>query len=340
MNKIYFIRANKTKFGGAEVYLSRLADTLKKQGIEHEILNSNLPKFLPSWIRVLLFNFKICKEKQNRFYFSLERVSCPDIYRAGDGVHKVFLEVEKKSRLNPLHVVYLWIEKQMFNNAKKIIANSKMVKQQIITTYNIDPKKIEVVYNGIPLKPLSNFESIKEEFSIKNEKILLYVGSGFKRKGVEEVLEIISKLQYQDIKCFIVGKEKKLNYYKNRSKELNIEDKIIFTGLRTDVDKFYSMSDIFLFPTHYEPFSNVILEAMSFKNAIFTTQQNGAAEILDALYVMEHPKDFSIVEKIDKLLFDENKLSQVKEKNIQKIQNFSIGKNVKETLSIISKLLK
>jgi len=340
MNKIYFIRANKTKFGGAEVYLSRLADTLKKQGIEHEILNSNLPKFLPSWIRVLLFNFKICKEKQNRFYFSLERVSCPDIYRAGDGVHKVFLEVEKKSRLNPLHVVYLWIEKQMFNNAKKIIANSKMVKQQIITTYNIDPKKIEVVYNGIPLKPLSNFESIKEEFSIKNEKILLYVGSGFKRKGVEEVLEIISKLQYQDIKCFIVGKEKKLNYYKNRSKELNIEDKIIFTGPRTDVDKFYSMSDIFLFPTHYEPFSNVILEAMSFKNAIFTTQQNGAAEILDALYVMEHPKDFSIVEKIDKLLFDENKLSQVKEKNIQKIQNFSIGKNVEETLSIISKLLK
>ena len=337
--KLYFIRANKTKFGGAEVYLSRLADTLNEQGIEHQIINSNLPKFLPSWIRVLLFDLSVCKEKKDKFYFSLERIKCPDIYRAGDGVHKVFLEVEKKSKLNPLHIVYLWIEKQMFSNAKKIIANSKMVKQQIITTYNIDPKKIEIVYNGVPLKPLSDFESIKKEFSIKDEKILLYVGSGFKRKGVEEVLEIVSKLQSKNIKCFIVGKEKKLNHYKNKAKELAIEEKVIFTGPRSDVDKFYSMADIFLFPTHYEPFSNVILEAMSFKNAVFTTQQNGAAEILDISFVMQQPKDFTVVQKIDDLLCDENQLSKIKERNIQQVQSFSIEKNVKNTLKIINEML-
>ncbi len=340
MNKIYFIRANKTKFGGAEVYLSRLATTLKQQDIEYKIINSNLPKFLPSWIRALLFDFKICKEKEDKFYFSLERVRCPNIYRAGDGVHKVFLTVEKKSKLNPLHMVYLWIEKQMFNNASKIIANSEMVKQQIITTYNIDPEKIEVIYNGVPLKPISDFESIKKEFLIKDEKILLYVGSGFKRKGAEELLEIISKLQYQNIKCFIVGKEKKLNYYKNKAKELGIEEKVIFTGPRSDVDKFYSMADVFLFPTHYEPFSNVILEAMSFENAVFTTKQNGAAEILDEIYVMQHPKDFSVVQKIDNLFFDENRLSKIKKENTETVQNFSIEKNVKDTLSIINKLLK
>ena len=236
-------------------------------------------------------------------------------------------------------MVYLWIEKQMFSNAKKIIANSEMVKQQIISTYAIDPKKIEVIYNGVPLKPLSDFESIKKEFLIKDEKILLYVGSGFKRKGVEEVLEIISKLKYKSIKCFIVGKEKKLNYYKNRAEELGIKDKIIFTGPRTDVDKFYSMADIFLFPTHYEPFSNVILEAMSFKNAVFTTQQNGAAEILDTSFVMQQPKDFAVVQKIDDLLCDENQLFKIKERNIQQVQSFSIEKNVKNTLKIINEML-
>ena len=338
MKKIFFIRANQTKFGGAEVYLSRLTAELEKQGIPNEIIHSFVPKFLPSWMRTLLFDLNVCKEKKDKFYFSLERVRCPDIYRAGDGVHKVFMDVEKKSKSNPLHMVYLWIEKRMFKHANKIIANSKMIKEQIISTYDIDPGKIEVIYNGVPLKPLVNFESIKQEFSIQNEKILLYVGSGFKRKGVEEVLEIISKLQYQDIKCFIVGKEKKLNYYKNRAKELNIEDKIIFTGPRSDVDKFYSMSDIFLFPTHYEPFSNVVLEAMNFENAVFTTQQNGAAEILDASYVMDHPKDFLIVQKIDELLFDENKLSHIKERNTQKVQNFSIEKNVENTLKIMNEV--
>ena len=166
--KLYFIRANKTKFGGAEVYLSRLAKLFKQKDIEYEIINSNIPNFLPSWIRVLLFDLKVCREKKDKFYFSLERVRCPDIYRAGDGVHKVFLEVENKSKINPLHMVYLMIEKRMFNNATKIIANSKMVKEQIISTYNIDPKKIEIVYNGVPLKPLSDFESIKKEFWIKD----------------------------------------------------------------------------------------------------------------------------------------------------------------------------
>ncbi len=316
-----------------------MTDELRKQDIAHEVIHSSVPKLLPSWIRTILFDLNVCRRKENKFYFSLERVRCPDIYRAGDGVHKVFMDVEKKSKINPLHMVYLWIEEKMFNKAKIIIANSQMVKQQIISTYNIEPKKIEVIYNGVPLKPLANFESIKKEFSIKDEKILLYVGSGFKRKGVEEVLMIISKLQYQNIKCFIVGKEKKIDYYKNKAKELGIEKKVIFTGSRTDVDKFYSMSDIFLFPTHYEPFSNVILEAMSFGNAVFTTKQNGAAEILDEDYVMKDPQKFSIVEKIDKLLLDKNKLSQVKEMNLKTVQGFSIEKNVEKTLKIINKII-
>ena len=66
---------------------------------------------------------------------------------------------------------------------------------------------------------------------------------------------------------------------------------------------------------------------MSFKNAVFTTKQNGAAEILDEIYVMQHPKDFSVVQKIDDLLFDEDKLSKIKERNIQQVQSFSIEKN-------------
>jgi UDP-glucose:(heptosyl)LPS alpha-1,3-glucosyltransferase len=93
---IYFLRANKTKFGGAEVYLSRLSRALKKQNINHQIENSIFPKFLPSWLRAILFNFQVCFSKKGRFYFSLDRITCPDIYRAGDGVHKTFLKIEKK----------------------------------------------------------------------------------------------------------------------------------------------------------------------------------------------------------------------------------------------------
>ena len=103
---------------------------------------------MPSWLRIILFNLQVCLTKKDRFYFSLERIICPDVYRAGDGVHKVFLRIEKKSKLNPLHPIYLFLEKRCFNNAKRIIANSNMIKDEIISTYGINPNKIDVIYDA------------------------------------------------------------------------------------------------------------------------------------------------------------------------------------------------
>ena len=343
MKTLYFIRANKTKFGGAEMYLSRLSDALDKQNIKHEIINSIFPKFLPSWSRAILFNFQVCLTKRNKFYFSLDRITCPDIYRAGDGVHSVFLTVEKKSKLNPLHPVYLFLEKRCFQKAKRIIANSEMVRNQIINMYNINPAKIDVVYNGIESKELNyknSFDKLSREFLIKEDQpTLLYVGSGFQRKGVREFLQIVAKLQMPNIKAFVVGKEKNIEYYQQLAIELKIDSQVIFTGPREDVNDFYTISDIFIFPTHYEPFGNVILEAMNFKNAVFTTRQNGASEILDDFFIMDKSDDFSIVTKITNLIDNMDKLESVKKENRIKSQQFSIDRNLLETLKVIDEVV-
>lgn len=240
--------------------------------------------------------------------------------------------------MNPLHFIYKFLEQKAFQNSKKIIANSYMVKEQIINTYNIDPKKIEVVYNGLPLKEKVNFSGLKNEFNLKDEKVILYVGSGFKRKGVKEALDIVSKLQ-NNFKFIVVGKEKKMQFYKDYAKKLGIKNKVIFTGPRGDVDKFYSMSDIFLFPTRYEPFSNVVLEAIMYENVVFTTKQNGAHEILEEEFIMNSSNDFSIVKKIDHFLSDSEQLIYLKKKQSSIINNFSIDKNIEETLKVIRQLL-
>ena len=296
-----------------------------------------------SWLRAILFNLQVCINKKNKFYFSLERVVCPDIYRAGDGVHRVFMNIEKKSKFNLLNIVYLYIEKRMFNNAKKIIAISNMVKNDIINTYKISPNKIKVIYNGIKLKKIdynNSFKKISQEFNIStDEKIFLFVGSGFKRKGVKEFLEILSKLENRNFKAFVIGKEKNIIYYKNLSKKLNLSNKIIFTGQRTDVDDFYTISDIFLFPTRYEPFGNVILEAMNFSNAVITTKFCGGGEILNNQLIMNTPQDYTIASKIDALLENPEKLEAVKKENFKIVQNFTIEKNAKETMDIINEYL-
>jgi len=341
MSKLYLVREKSTKFGGAEVYLSRLSKVLSNNGIEHKILNSVFPRILPSWLRIILFNLQACLMKKEKFYFSLERIVCPDVYRAGDGVHKIFLSIENKSKFNLLHPVYLFLERRCFNNAKHIIANSQMVKNEIIKVYGVDRHKIDVVYNGIEPKEVDyaqSYQKLSNEFDLQSDTpIILYVGSGFKRKGVEEFLGIISKMTTK-CQAFILGKEKKIYYYEQLAKDLGVDNKVVFTGPRTDVVDFYTISDIFLFPTHYEPFSNVVLEAMNFGNAVFTTKQNGAHEILSEKYIMSSPKDFSVVDRIDKLLRNKDALRAAKKDNQLMAAKLSIETNMMKTLEIIKKV--
>ena len=340
-DKIYFIRQKYTPFGGAERYLKRLTKELEKLDISYEILSLKAPKFLPSWLKAIIFNLQMCLFKKG-FYFSLDRISCPDIYRAGDGVHKVFLKTKKRT-LNPLNPIYLYLEKRAFLNAKYIIANSKKVKNEIVSTYQIDPDKIEVIYNGIEIKDFDEKrakEEIREEFGLEpHKKIILFVGSGFERKGVKELLSLLSHIK-SPFYAFIVGKEKKIKRYKEMAKKLNIENHIFFTGAREDVEKFFTASDIFIFPTKYEPFSNVVLEAMSFKSAVITTIQNGASEVLSKDFVMNSPNDLTIIDKVEKLLNDEKYLQDVKNSNLQIAKKFSIENNAKQTIQLVKKAVK
>lgn len=333
--EICFVRRNHTPFGGAEKYLERLSIRLTSLGYTHRIINSRLPRFIPSFLRVIFFNVAVCFSKGNKFYFSLERINCPDIYRAGDGVHRQYLQTKKKSfkLLNP---VYLYLERRCFKNADTIIANSVMVKNEIIHHYSIDSKKISVIYSGVGLDiDTSQAGSVRKELSIDSStKIILFVGSGFARKGVAEMIYLLAKLD-KNYFAIVIGKEKHLSRYSTLTEQLGIAEKVKFTGPVKDIDRYYIDSDILLLPTNYEPFSNVVLEAMVGGNAVITTRQNGAAEILSDEFVMQDSSDEEILPVLQKLLAEEGYLATVKKKNLETVKSFSIEKNAEETLALI-----
>ncbi len=358
MKKIALARFKYTPYGGAENYLARLIVALRDKGVAFRVLSTNwvdenalkisTPKFLPSFLRILIFAHNTCKQKRDdELLFSLERLPCTDVYRAGDGVHRAWLDtrlVYGESRLaifsNPLQAVYLWLERWTFQNSRKIIANSNFVKNDIIRYYGIEPSKISVVYNGVSSNSLDGAEckeAICKELGIsQDKKIILFVGSGFARKGAKEFLETLSKLDRDDYAAIIVGKEKKISFYKKKAKELGVN--AVFTGARSDADRFYAAADIFLFPTRYEPFSNVCLEAMSGGCAVITTVQNGASEALDSEFVMKNPSDMDILKVLHKLLDDSDFLAEVKVQNKAKSLEFSMERNLEETLKVLESL--
>ncbi len=78
---------------------------------------------------------------------------------------------------------------------------------------------------------------------------------------------------------------------------------------------------------------------MNFGNAVFNTKQNGASEILDENYIMDNPEDYIVASNINNLLSDQVKLNNIKQKNRLKSLEFSIEKNLSETLDIINEVI-
>ena len=150
-------------------------------------------------------------------------------------------------------------------------------------------------------------------------------------------MQILSQLNNKDFVAFIVGKERKIKYYKKLVKVLSLENQVKIAGVRSDVSDFYNICDIFLFPSYYEPFGNVVLEAMCYGSVVFTTKQNGASEIIDKEFIMSNPKDFSVVKKIDGLLNDRSSLEEEKQKNLRISQEFSIEKNCEQILELLNR---
>lgn len=339
MKNIIFLKQNPHSMGGAQKYLARLSANLKKRGILTKILPFYGNEKFPSWLKALLYDKEVKKaKKQNEFYFSFERVSECDIYRAGDGVHKEYIKNKKFWFLNPLNFVYPNLEEKCFNNSKKIIANSNFIKKQIIKNYNIDENKIEVIYNGINLplkieKAKAKLE-VCEKYGLDIElPIILFVGNGFKRKGVSDFLKIVSRLK-NSVNSLIVGSDKRIDKFINEAKNLELNTK--FIGEIPRVDLVYEASDIFLFPTTYEPFSNALLEAMSYGCVPITTAQNGASEIIDPKFIMSSHKNYEISFMIDEILKD---LDSYQKKMIEISKKYSIEENTNKTLEVINEFI-
>lgn len=340
MKKLVFLRENPNAFGGAELYLKWIKESIEKLGISSTVRGFDGKQKISSWIKALLFNNQAKKQKSDdELYFSLARIDSADIYRTDDGVHKIYRATKKLWFLNPLNFVYPYLEKKCFENSKCIIAISQMVKNQIIDCYKIDPKKIKVLYNGVEFPITLNKKKSKQElcneFNLDfNIPLILFVGSGFKRKGVREILLTLKDIN-EPYNAIFVGKDKKIDYYKNLAKKFNVN--AVFLGARNDVKRFFEASDIFMLLSIYEPFGLSILEAMSYQNAVISSKNCGASEILDPNFVAtnnQQAKDILI-----NLLHNPMLLENIADKNRQIAKNFTLENNVKETLKIIKDYL-
>ncbi len=353
---IGFVRRGFSSSGGAEAYLKRLGAGVTAEG-QRVLLFTGSEWPADEWtfgpIRRVAGNssksFAHEVERMSReqcdILFSLERIWRCDVYRAGDGVHRAWLERrnefaglgQKLSRFfNRKHSATLALEESLFGKrgARRVIANSRMVTDEIVRYYEYPADRIEVIYNGVPIGASARQEEDRTQtrarFGLGEDDVaVLFAGSGWERKGLNFAIQAVER-QDQRVRLFVAGRGESRKF---RSAQTQ------FLGVVREMPSLYHASDIFILPTLYDPFSNACLEALAAGKPVITTRANGFSEIVENGRhgtILESAGDVDGISNALQFWSDPAKRAQAQIDNIALAAQFDMSRNVSGTLAVLT----
>ncbi len=166
--------------------------------------------------------------------------------------------------------------------ARLVCAVSHYTKSLVVSQHGIPTEKIRVVHNGVYTKEV--VQSFEAERAGKKNPIVLFLGRITFQKGPEFFVEAATKVipQMPDVQFVMAGSGDMLPALIKRVKELGLEKNFVFPGfLRgVEVEKMFSLADIYVMPSVSEPFGITPLEAMSYDVPVIISKQSGVSEVL------------------------------------------------------------
>lgn len=237
-------------------------------------------------------------------------------------------------------------EQLLYTPNKKYIAISHTVKKDLMRLYNIKSENINVIYHGVNHNDFRSLQSIEAQTARKDirEKhniaqdahVLLSVGAINTRKGIHTAIDVLNELITNDFKNVILlavgaGDARPLM---DQAEQLGISANIRLVSSQKNVAPYYQASDVFFFPTLYEPFGLVILEAMASGLPVITTSVAGAAELMtpgiDGIVMSPQTTPTDIASEVSTLIKDKQKWLSLSHRSQQSARQWTWDKVANE----------
>lgn len=191
--------------------------------------------------------------------------------------------------------IYTWLnsywEKQAFRKAKVVVAVSQRIANELISI-GVPANKIQIVLNGVDLQEFSPSPSDRNLLGLPEKSPLaIFVGDiQTPRKNLDSVLQALA--QVPSLHLAVAGGVEGSPYPK-LAQQLNIDDRVHFLGYRSDISQLMQATDFLVFPSRYEPWGLVVVEAMATGLPVITASTVGAAELITNKngIVLEDPND-------------------------------------------------
>ena len=310
--KLAIVRQRFNPFGGAERFISRAVPAIERAGADVTLIcrkaegwgARRVMKVDPFYIGKVWRDWSFARAARTawrRAGFDLvqshERIPGCDVYRAGDGVHRRWLELRGAvatlferlgMALNPYHRYVCAAERRLFEHPRlrAVICNSRMVSDEIRRGFRIAPEKLHVVYNGVDLEhfhPRKREEwrgAARAELGCQpRDTLFLFVGAGFARKGLDATIEAMKVAAHASFWLVVVGTDRESRRFAEQAAPLG--NCVRFLGGKEDVRPFYAAADCLILPSRYDPFPNTALEAFAMGLPAIVSSRCGAAEIIE-----------------------------------------------------------
>jgi UDP-glucose:(heptosyl)LPS alpha-1,3-glucosyltransferase len=293
----------------------------------HHVQPMVLPGF--GWLRAYLFARR-SEQMLHKSHFDLivgfNKVWYVDAYLAVGGAHAAALECNSRrfrspiirslwwlsKVINPKQWVFRLIAARQFGGSHRphIIAPAHLVAEHFRDYYGVEPGRISVVYNALDSLALATDETaarqqFRKQVSLAPDHLaVLFVARNYVLKGLEPLLEAFVPVvrQRPEMRLVVCGSRRD-GRFRRYAARLGLANRVIFLGFVEDIRRCFAGSDVFAFPTFYDPCSLVVLEAMQAGLPVITTKQNGASELLtDGVHGFVLDSPWSIKELSDRML--------------------------------------
>ncbi len=176
------------------------------------------------------------------------------------------------------------IEREGLEKADRVIAVSHRTRRMIMERYAIPSEKISVVYNAVSQREAQQIYRTERRRRPDERKTVLYLGRITFQKGPDYFVEAAARVLrvLPDVTFVMAGAGDMMERMVERVGELGIGDRFHFTGFLwgEEIERIFSLSDLYVMPSVSEPFGISPLEAMLYDVPVIVSRQSGVSEIL------------------------------------------------------------
>lgn len=364
-NKKVYIFIAHMGVGGAERVCVTLANEMIEQGREVHIVVLNLDNDVNTHLlseKCIIHSLNVSRLRYAAFamlrFIKKEAPECMLVFGSEMGIilnqlrklhliriiivqrvlNNVNISLKREDNISPIVEKYLRKQQKQLNDMDFVVAQCKNMEQMLLERNLISRDKLKYVYNPYSEKLINQAMDIRKcNQQINESKKVFFIGRLDPQKNLQDLIQAFSMVlkRQKDVELHLVGDGLLAEQHKELVKMMGISDKVIFEGLRRDMENVYASADLVVLSSEYEGMPNCLIEAIACGIPIVSYDcPIGPAEIVvegENGYLVPFMDKEQLAEKIILALTT----SWNREKIIASAQKFSVKEIAKEYLHIL-----